>query len=272
MIFLVEAFEVAAVKCFADLRHKLVIEIKVVLYRKHHTNRFLRFNKVADIRTAMMTASRTSAVFVNRSGVTSVLLVHDVYLAVPCEHITVTRISGRHYAVKEVNTHVYCLKNVLRSTNTHKISGLIYRHERLYRVNDSVHFLSLFTYCKTADSISVEIHFCDLMHMLDSEILVCATLVDSKKHLLLVDCIGKAVESSHLILTALEPSCSSFARLLCVLIFRRVFDTLVECHCDSRRKIGLDLHTFLRSHKNTSAVNMRSKVYALFLDTAKLGK
>ena len=48
--------------------------------------------------------------------------------------------------------------------------------------------------------------------------------------------------------------------------------TLIERHGNGRRQIGLDLHTFLRSHKDLVSVNMGTEGYALFLDLAKTGK
>ena len=48
--------------------------------------------------------------------------------------------------------------------------------------------------------------------------------------------------------------------------------TFIKRHRDCRSKIRLNLHTFLRSHKNFMSVNVRTEIYAFFLDFSKTGQ
>lgn len=93
MILLIEGLEVTAVKSIADLLHKLVVEVKVVLNCKAHSHSLLCLDEVADIGSAVMAACGAATIFVNGSGVTGVLFIHNINLTVPCEHVAVTGIT-----------------------------------------------------------------------------------------------------------------------------------------------------------------------------------
>ena len=54
--------------------------------------------------------------------------------------------------------------------------------------------------------------------------------------------------------------------------FRRQPDTFIKRHRNRGAKVGLNLHTFLRPHKNLSAINMRAEINALLLDFAQKSK
>ena len=103
MVLLIEGFEITAVQSVADLSHKLVIEVEVMLYCKAHTDGLLRFNKVANIGTAVVAAGGATAIFVDGTGIAGIFFVHNIDLAVPGEHVSVAGITGGHYTVKEVN-------------------------------------------------------------------------------------------------------------------------------------------------------------------------
>ena len=62
--------------------------------RKSHSERFLCLDKVANVGTAVITAGGTSAVLVEGTGISCVLLVEKVHLAVPGEQVSVTGVPG----------------------------------------------------------------------------------------------------------------------------------------------------------------------------------
>ena len=135
-----------------------------------------------------------------------------------------------------------------------------------------VHHVSRLAHCKSADSVAVKVKLAYLLHMLDSQVVISTALVDAKKHLVLVYRAVEGVEPLHFRHTAFEPACRSLAGGFGVVVLRRVFNALVKSHCDSRSKVRLNLHTFLRSHKNLSAVNVGVEENALFLYPAQFGE
>ena len=64
--------------------------------------------------------------------------------------MTVTGVSAWHYAVKQINTTLYSLKDVYRSSHTHKVSYFVFRHMRCNRLNYPVHFITCFANGKSA--------------------------------------------------------------------------------------------------------------------------
>ncbi len=220
----------------------------------------------------MVTASRTTAVFVDGSGVVSVLFVQEIHLTVPCEQVTVTSVSRGHYAVKEVYTSVYSLNYVLRCTYSHEVTGLILGHIRLYSLDYAVHFLCFFTYRKTAYSVSVGVKLSYLLHVTNSEVCVCASLVDTEKKLVRVYGSLEIVESVKLCLASEKPSCGSVAGVFNVIVFGGVFNALVKCHSDSGAEVRLNLHGLLGTHEYSLTVYVGGKVYTLLLYTAKTCK
>ena len=67
---------------------------------------------------------------------------------------------------------------------------------RLYRVDDAVHLLCLLTDGKSADGVTVEVKLCDLVHMLNSKILIRSALIYTEEHLIFVYRFGKRVSLS----------------------------------------------------------------------------
>ena len=66
---LIEFLVSALVKCFADLFHKLVVEIEVMKHGESHSKAFLCLKKVTDIGTAVKAASGALTIGVNGSVV-----------------------------------------------------------------------------------------------------------------------------------------------------------------------------------------------------------
>ena len=205
-ILLIEALEISAVKRLANFSGKIVVEIEVVSNGKSHTERLLCLYKMTNVRAAVIATSGTTAVFVEGSGVLSVLLVEKVHLSVPGKEVSVSCVTAGHYAIKEVNAHVNCLENVAGCSDAHKVSRLIFGHVRLNGIDNTVHLLGLLTNGKSAYRVSVKVKLSDSVHVLDTKILVCSALVDTKKHLIGIDGAFKGIESIHFRTASFEPT------------------------------------------------------------------
>ena len=161
-------------------------------------------------------------------------------------------------------------EDILRCSDSHEISRAVGRHIRLDRVDNAVHFLRLLAYRKSADRVSVEVKLGDPFHVLDTQILICASLIYSEKHLLRVDRGLERIQSLHLGLAAFKPTCRPLARSLCIIVFRGIFNTLVKRHCDSGCEIRLYAHALFGTHKDMAPVHMRREINALFLYASEL--
>ena len=112
------------------------------------------------------------------------------------------------------------------------------------------------THCQSADGISRQIHLCNLLCMLDADILEDCTLIDSKQQLVLIDGIFQTVQPIHLCLTTLQPANGTVHRILHIFSVCKAWRTLIKCHGNGRSQIGLDLHTLFRTHENLSSIDM----------------
>ena len=171
-IMLIEFLVSALIECFADLFHKLVIEIEVMKYRKAHSEAFVCLEEVADIGTAVETASGTLTIGIDGSVVLCESLVEEVDLTLPGEEISVARVTAGHYAVKEIDSAAYSLNNIERSTYTHKVTNLILGHIGFDSIDDAVHIFGSLADSETSDRVTVEIKLCNRLHILDSQILI----------------------------------------------------------------------------------------------------
>ena len=108
--------------------------------------------------------------------------------------------------------------------------------------------------------------------MLNAQIRICSALIYSEKHLMGIYCIFKRIEPVHFRLATVKPACCSFYGIPDVIIRRRIFDAFVKSHCNGRRKVRLYSHRLLRTHKDTPAVDMRSKTDTLLRYLAQLRK
>ena len=108
---------------------------------------------------------------------------------------------------------------------------------RNYLIQDPVHLLMALTNCQATNRITIQIHLCDRLCMLNTDILINSTLVDTKKKLILVDGIRKAVQTCHLILTSLKPAGSTRYRFLHIIPLRHTARTFIKGHCNGRSQI-----------------------------------
>ena len=107
--------------------------------------------------------------------------------------MSMTTISTWIYAVKEVYSSFYCFQNIGRCTYSHKVGWLIFRKEWNHFFKNMVHFLVGLTNSKTANSIAVKVHIGNPLGMLYSDIIKDRSLIDSKKKLIRINRILKAV-------------------------------------------------------------------------------
>ena len=181
----------ALVECFADLFHKLVVEIEVMKHGKAHSEAFLCLEKMADVGAAVKTASGALTIGVDGSVVLGKSLVEKIDLALPCEEIAVACVTAGHYAIEEINASADSLDDIEGGADAHEVSCLILGHIGLYRVDNAVHILGRLADCKTADGVAVEVEGSYLLHIFDAEILIGSALVDSEKELMGINGIGE---------------------------------------------------------------------------------
>ena len=80
--------------------------------------------------------------------------------------MAVAGIPAGHHAVKQIDTTGNRLNDVAWGANAHQVTDLILGHIGLYFADHLVHDLGGLTHGQAADGITVQIHFCNLLHML----------------------------------------------------------------------------------------------------------
>ena len=104
-------------------------------------------------------------------------------------------------------------------------------------IEDTIHILMAFPYCKPAHSVTVQIQFRDLLRMCDTDIFIDPALINAKEHLMRIDRIRKRVQSFHLIFTAFQPARRALHRSSDILFFRHARRTFVKSHRNRGGKI-----------------------------------
>ena len=240
--------------------------------RQAHTQGLLGLDEVADVGAGVALAGGAVAGQADGAGILHVLLVEEVDLTLPGEEVAVAGVAGGHDAVEEVHAHVDGLQDVAGCPHAHEVAGLILGHMRLHGVDDAVHLLGGFTDRQAADGVALAGDLGDLVHMLDTEILVGTALVDAEEHLVAVNGLGEAVEAVHLGAATLQPTDGAGAGLLDVLVGGGVLDALVKGHSDGGGQVGLDLHALLGAHEDAFAVHVGGELHALLGDLAEGGQ
>ena len=230
---------------------------------------FTALEQVAQISAAEPLTGRALTAFFNRAIIGLVLGIHNVQDAVMREQMTVTRVAGRHNAVEEINAASDTFNNVARCADTHQVARLMLGRMRQNNIENMVHDLGAFTDGKTANGITRQIQLRNCLHMLDTQVVISAALIDTEQQLVRVYRIRKRVQTVKLGFTAFEPARGTVNGVFNILTRRGVLDTLVERHRNVRAEVGLDAHALLRSHENLAAVNVRVKGYAFLLDLAQ---
>ena len=219
-----------------------------------------------------MLACRTLTAFFDRTCVQFIFCIEQIHLSMIGIYMSMAAVTAWIYAVKEVNSSLNTFQNICRCSHTHQVSRFILRKIGDYRIQDPVHLFMGFSNCQTADSIAIQIHFRDRFGMLNADIFINSTLVDSKQKLFFVNGIRQTVQSRHFCFTAGKPSCGPVYRFLHIIPVSHTAGTFIKCHGNGGGKIGLNLHTLFRSHKDLMPVNMGIKINPLFFDLSQLCK
>ena len=81
--------------------------------------------------------------------------------------------------------------------------------------------------------------------------------------------ILQGIQSCHFVFAPLQPSGGAVYRRLHIFPACHTGGAFIKSHSNGRTQVRLNLHTFLRSHENFSAVNMGIEVHALFLNLSQ---
>ena len=172
-------------------------------------------------------------------------------------------IAGRHDAVKEINASCHPLDDIAGCSYSHQVSWLVLRHIRLNLLDDLIHHLSRFSHRQAANSIPIAIQLCNFLHVPNTQIRECSALIDAKKHLPRIHCVRQCIQAVVLPLAAFQPPERPLTAVFGIGIGRRIFHAFIKSHRNIRAKIRLDLHAFLRPHKNPVPIQMRCKGHTL---------
>ena len=184
--------------------------------------------------------------------------------------MAVAGVAAGHDAIEEVHAAGDGLDDVAGSADAHQVTDLILGHIGLDRADHLVHHLSGLTHSEAADGVAVQVQVSDLLHVLHAQVGEGAALIDAEEQLVGVDGDAFMLQAGHLILAALEPAGGALAAGFGVIMLGGVLDALIKGHGDGRAKVCLDLHTFLRTHEDAVAVEVRGKGHALLGDLAQL--
>ena len=108
--------------------------------------------------------------------------------------------------------------------------------------------------------------------MVNTDIIVRSALVDTEKHLIFIDGFRQGIQTVHLIFAAFQPASGAVNGSLDVISGRGIFNAFIKRHCDRGSDVRLNLHTFFGTHKNASAIYVRSELYAFFRNFTELRK
>ena len=108
--------------------------------------------------------------------------------------------------------------------------------------------------------------------MADAQVGIGAALIDAPEHLLRIDRVLQLIQAGIFRLAAHEPAVSPANGFLHIFVRRGILNTFVEGHADIRAEIRLNLHTFLRPHKDLMPVDVRGEIDALLLDLPQAGE
>ena len=187
---------------------------------------------MTDVGSAVVTARRALAAFLDRARIQLVFLVEQIHFSMVCVNMAVASVPARIYAVEEIDAALYAFQNVCRRSNAHQIRRFVFRQVRNDFVENMVHLLVALSYCQTADCIAIEIHLGNPFCMVNADILINRTLVDSEQKLMFVDRVFPLVQLLHLIFASLQPSRRAVDRVLHITALCHTRRALVESHRD----------------------------------------
>ena len=221
---------------------------------------------MTNVSSAVCTAGRTLTSLFDWAHITLKLLVKQVQFSKIGVNMSMTSVSARIYTVKEVYPAVYCFQNICRGTNAHQVSWFVFRKMRNCHIQNVIHLLMALTNGKSTHCVTVQIHLADAFCMVNTDIIINSSLIDTKKHLIFINRIFQTVQTLHFFFTAFQPACGTVYRWLYITSVCQCRWTLIKCHGNGRSQIRLNLHTFFRSHENFTSIYMRVEMYAFLFD------
>ena len=184
--------------------------------------------------------------------------------------MTMAAIAAWVYTVKEIHPSGYGFQDIRRCSYPHKIGRFIYGKIGNHIVQDPVHFLMGLPYRQSSDSITVQIQLGNFLGVGDTNIVINRSLIDAEEKLMRIYCIFQGIQTGHLFFAPYKPPGGPCHRIFHILPVCLAGGAFVKSHGNSRTQIGLDLHTFLRSHKDFSSVYMGMEINTFLLDLAQL--
>ena len=133
-----------------------------------------------DICTRICTAGRTVTALLNRAHILLILLVEQIKLAVIRVYMSVTAVSAWVYTVKEVDSSLYTLKYIGRSSYSHQVCRFINRQMRHCFIKNMVHLLMALSYRQSSDSIAIQLKLRNALCMVNSYIIINSSLIDTE--------------------------------------------------------------------------------------------
>ncbi len=173
-------------------------------------------------------------------------------------------VSRRHHAVEEINAPCHRFNDIAGRTDAHEIPRFLLRRIIRQHIQNVIHRLRRLAHRKAANGNARHRHIPKLLHVPDPKIVVGAALVDTKEYLTGIHRIRQLIQPVQLLDAPFQPPLSPFHGILHVLSGGRILHAFVKGHGNIRAKIGLNLHTLFRSHKDLVAIQMRGKRHALF--------
>ena len=149
-----------------------------------HGEQLLRLKQMVQV-GFRVDAIYLTAVGVDGREVVFPLFVAHVHRALVGKQHGVAPVSGRHHAVEHVYTTLDSFENVLRCTNAHEVTGLIFGQYLVYNLYHLIHHLGWFANCQPADSVSIGTFIGYMLGRLLSKVFVSTTLYNGKEALLI---------------------------------------------------------------------------------------
>ena len=156
---------------------------------KAHGQHLFRFEQVAQIGAGISPADRAVALRVDRLLIALILLIFDIDHARPREQVSVAAVACRHDTVEKVHAARDGFDDVPRCADAHQVARLVGRHIGLDGGNGIIHLLCRLPHREAADRITGQIEVCDLLHMLNAQIVKNGALIDAEEHLAGIDSI-----------------------------------------------------------------------------------
>ena len=150
-------------------------------HTKTHAQHLLRFQQMTDISPAVMLTCRTLTAFLDRPGIQFVFGIEQIQLPLIGIDMSVASVSAGIDTIKEINSPLHTFQNIRRSPHSHQISRFLFRKMRHYFVQNIIHLLMTLSYRKTAHCITIQFQLTDPLCMINSNIRVNCTLIDSKQ-------------------------------------------------------------------------------------------